>query len=315
MVVRARPSTASTVRLRGARRAGNPATGAHPHRRADPRGQRVSAIAAPVFDRRVRPPAATPLPGTAPHLADALSTLRRSAATQELAAGGAPSEAYQAPRRPAPPPAPSGRTDTALPAATSRPSGVDAAAAGAAPPGPGKQNLALGLEALPAPGRARRPRHRVRELHRPARRPPRRPARRRQRRAPATMPRSGILLTAGAEDNGRHGGRAGVIRTRANRTRLFRGAWAVEESQREFTKSAFETGTGALSDPTGVRIPSRPSWPQPGFWVSGRVPGTPGAGPGGWLNHMPKNCFMRASCRQARPRRCSPRPSTAMTAK
>jgi hypothetical protein len=57
-----------------------------------PEGMELLAIAAPVFDRELDRLLRAPLPGTAlPHLADALSTLRRSAATQagSSAASGA----------------------------------------------------------------------------------------------------------------------------------------------------------------------------------------------------------------------------------
>jgi hypothetical protein len=57
-----------------------------------PEGTELLRIAAPVFDSELDRLLRTPLPGTAlTHLADALSTLRRSAATQadSPAAGGA----------------------------------------------------------------------------------------------------------------------------------------------------------------------------------------------------------------------------------
>ena len=55
----------------------------------------------------------------------------------------------------------------------------------------------------------------------------------------------------------------------------------------------FGNGTGALSDPTVFVFRPRPSWPaDPGFRVEWpRARDLLGAGPGGWLNHMPKNCF------------------------
>ena len=81
-----------------------------------PQGKELLRTAAPVFDRELDRLLRDPLPGTAlTHLADALSTLRRSAATQ--AGGPAAGGPRGVPRRPAPPPAPSGRTDTA-PSAT-----------------------------------------------------------------------------------------------------------------------------------------------------------------------------------------------------
>ena len=57
-----------------------------------PEGTELLRIAAPVFDRELHRLLRTPLPGTAlTHMADALSTLRRSAATPAVspAAGGA----------------------------------------------------------------------------------------------------------------------------------------------------------------------------------------------------------------------------------
>ena len=57
-----------------------------------PKGTELLGVAAPVFDRELDRLLQAPLPGTAlAHLADALGTLRRSAAAQEdsPAAGGA----------------------------------------------------------------------------------------------------------------------------------------------------------------------------------------------------------------------------------
>jgi DNA-binding MarR family transcriptional regulator len=65
-----------------------------------PEGMELLRIAAPVFDRELDRLLRTPLPGTAlTHLADALSTLRRSAAAQAVspAAGGPRSEGRSSP--------------------------------------------------------------------------------------------------------------------------------------------------------------------------------------------------------------------------
>src|ERR1700722_12583560 len=65
-----------------------------------PEGMELLRVAAPVFDRELDRLLRTPLPGTAlTHLADALSTLRRSAAAQAVspAAGGPPSEGRSSP--------------------------------------------------------------------------------------------------------------------------------------------------------------------------------------------------------------------------
>jgi hypothetical protein len=54
-----------------------------------PEGKELLRIAAPVFDRELDRLLRAPLPGTAlTHLADALSTLRRAAATQAGPAAG-----------------------------------------------------------------------------------------------------------------------------------------------------------------------------------------------------------------------------------
>jgi MarR family transcriptional regulator, organic hydroperoxide resistance regulator len=65
-----------------------------------PAGKELLRIAAPVFDRELDRLLRAPLPSTAlTHLADALSTLRRSAAAQAVspAAGGPRSEARSSP--------------------------------------------------------------------------------------------------------------------------------------------------------------------------------------------------------------------------
>ena len=70
-----------------------------------PKGTELLGLAAPVFDSELERLLRAPLSGTAlTHLADALGTLRRSAAAQASgpAAGGASKRIREFPRRPAP---------------------------------------------------------------------------------------------------------------------------------------------------------------------------------------------------------------------
>ena len=132
-----------------------------------PEGTELLAHRRPRLRPRARPPAADSAARYRPHASGRCPQhappVRGHPGSQPCGWRGLEAK-LGAPRRPAPPPAPSGRTDTARSAATSRPSGKPT------PPrrrrrtarAREKEKPRPGLGALPAPGRARRPRHRVR---------------------------------------------------------------------------------------------------------------------------------------------------------